>query len=41
MVFQLQLVKRRDAVPLTRDYIAEREAAQPAEAAAALPSRAA
>ncbi len=26
MVFQLQLAKRQDAVPLTRDYIAEREA---------------
>ena len=25
MVFQLQLVRRRDAVPLTRDYIADRE----------------
>tara|TARA_R110000851_G_scaffold204484_1_gene356408 strand:- start:37 stop:450 length:414 start_codon:yes stop_codon:yes gene_type:complete len=26
MVFQIQLAKRRDAVPLTRDYIAEAEA---------------
>ena len=26
MVFQLQLAKRQDVVPLTRDYIAEREA---------------
>ncbi|MBV9634358.1 MAG: class I SAM-dependent methyltransferase, partial [Methylobacteriaceae bacterium] len=26
-VFQIQLVKRQDAVPLTRDYIAKREAA--------------
>ena len=25
MVFQLQLAKRQDVVPLTRDYIAERE----------------
>ena len=25
MVFQIQLAKRQDAVPLTRDYIAERE----------------
>jgi len=25
MVFQLQLARRRDAVPLTRDYIADRE----------------
>ena len=27
MVFQIQLAKRQDAVPLTRDYIAAREAA--------------
>ena len=27
MVFQIQLAKRQDVVPLTRDYIAEREAA--------------
>ena len=27
MVFQIQLAKRNDSVPLTRDYIAEREAA--------------
>lgn len=26
MVFQIQLAKRRDSVPLTRDYIAETEA---------------
>ena len=26
MVFQIQLAKRQDAVPLTRDYILEREA---------------
>ena len=26
MVFQFQLAKRQDAVPLTRDYFAEREA---------------
>lgn len=30
MVFQIQLAKRRDAVPLTRDYIAEAEADQSA-----------
>lgn len=28
MVFQIQLAKRRDAAPLTRDYIAEREREQ-------------
>ena len=28
MVFQIQLAKRRDSVPLTRDYIAETEAGQ-------------
>lgn len=28
MVFQIQLTKRRDTVPLTRDYIAEAEAGQ-------------
>jgi cyclopropane-fatty-acyl-phospholipid synthase len=27
VVFQLQLARRNDVVPLTRDYIAEREAA--------------
>jgi cyclopropane-fatty-acyl-phospholipid synthase len=27
VVFQIQLAKRNDTVPLTRDYIAEREAA--------------
>ena len=26
MVFQIQLAKRRDSVPLTRDYIADAEA---------------
>ena len=26
MVFQIQLAKRQDVVPLTRDYIPEREA---------------
>ncbi len=26
MVFQIQLAKRQDAVPLTRDYIGAREA---------------
>ena len=26
VVFQIQLAKRNDTVPLTRDYIAEREA---------------
>ena len=26
MVFQIQLAKRQDVVPLTRGYIAEREA---------------
>ena len=31
-VFQMQLAKRRDAVPLTRDYIAEWERAHAAEA---------
>jgi len=25
MVFQIQLAKRQDIVPLTRDYVAERE----------------
>ncbi|HUG62242.1 MAG TPA: hypothetical protein VMP03_10375 [Methylomirabilota bacterium] len=25
MVFQLQLARRRDAAPLTRDYITDRE----------------
>lgn len=30
MVFQLQLAKRRDTVPLTRDYIARAEAGEPA-----------
>lgn len=27
MVFQIQLVKRQESVPLTRDYIGQREAA--------------
>jgi cyclopropane-fatty-acyl-phospholipid synthase len=27
VVFQLQLARRNDVVPLTRDYIAERETA--------------
>jgi cyclopropane-fatty-acyl-phospholipid synthase len=27
VVFQLQLAKRNDVVPLTRDYVSEREAA--------------
>jgi cyclopropane-fatty-acyl-phospholipid synthase len=31
-VFQMQLARRRDAVPLTRDYIAEWEGAHPAPA---------
>jgi cyclopropane-fatty-acyl-phospholipid synthase len=35
MVFQLQLAKRQDAVPLTRDYITERERAHPDAALAA------
>jgi cyclopropane-fatty-acyl-phospholipid synthase len=26
MVFQIQLAKRQDVVPRTRDYVAEREA---------------
>jgi cyclopropane-fatty-acyl-phospholipid synthase len=26
MVFQIQIARRQDAVPLTRDYIPEREA---------------
>ena len=29
MVFQIQLANRRDAVPLTRDYITQAEADQP------------
>jgi len=41
MVFQLQLAKRRDAVPPTRDYIAEWASRQPAQAVAAQPGRAA
>lgn len=31
MVFQIQLAKRRDSVPLTRDYIAEAEASESAK----------
>jgi cyclopropane-fatty-acyl-phospholipid synthase len=27
MVFQIQIAKRQEAVPLTRDYISQREAA--------------
>jgi cyclopropane-fatty-acyl-phospholipid synthase len=41
MVFQMQLSKRRDAVPLTRDYIAEWERGKPARMVSALPDRAA
>ena len=40
-VFQMQLAKRRDAVPLTRDYIAEWERAHAAEAIPCTPKRAA
>ncbi len=35
MVFQIQLAKRRDAVPLTRDYITDWERAQPRQPDAA------
>ncbi len=38
---QMQLAKRRDAVPLTRDYIAEWERAHAAEAIPSTPKRAA
>ena len=38
---QMQLAKRRDAVPLTRDYIAEWERAHAAEAIPCTPKRAA
>ncbi len=41
MVFQLQLAKRRDAVPLTRDYIADWERRDRPRIAATPPSRAA
>jgi cyclopropane-fatty-acyl-phospholipid synthase len=41
MVFQMQLTKRRDAVPLTRDYIAEWERGEAARMGAARPNRAA
>ena len=40
-VFQMQLAKRRDAVPLTRDYIGEWEHAHAAEAIPYTPKRAA
>ena len=40
-VFQMQLAKRRDAVPLTRDYIAEWDRAHAAEAIPYTPKRAA
>ncbi len=40
-VFRMQLAKRRDAVPLTRDYITEWERARIAEANSCLPKRAA
>ncbi len=40
-VFQMQLAKRRDAVPLTRDYITEWERAHAAEAIPYTPKRAA
>ncbi len=40
-VFQMQLAKRRDAVPLTRDYINEWERARMAEAIPCLPKQAA
>jgi cyclopropane-fatty-acyl-phospholipid synthase len=35
MVFQLQLTKRQDAVPLTRDYITDFERANAARVVAA------
>jgi hypothetical protein len=34
MVFQIQLAKRVDAVPITRDYMAEWKAAHPLQAPA-------
>lgn len=40
-VFQMQLAKRRDVVPLTRDYIAEWERAETVEAIPSRPKRAA
>ncbi len=40
-VFQIQLSKRRNAVPLTRDYIAEREGAYPVETIASASKKAA
>jgi cyclopropane-fatty-acyl-phospholipid synthase len=39
MVFQIQLAKRQDAVPLTRDYILEREAELRRREAARAPLR--
>ncbi len=39
MVFQIQIAKRQDAVPLTRDYISEREAELRSREAARLPMR--
>ena len=41
MVFQMQLSKRRDAVPLTRDYIAEWERSELARMVSAQPDQAA
>ncbi len=38
-VFQMQLAKRRDAVPLTRDYVTEWECAHPVEALPNMPGR--
>ena len=35
MVFQIQLARRRDAVPLTRDYITDWERQHPTEEALA------
>ncbi len=40
-VFQIQLAKRRDAVPLTRDYITDWESAGTVQAIPFIPSRAA
>jgi cyclopropane-fatty-acyl-phospholipid synthase len=39
MVFQLQLARKLDTVPLTRDYITDWERAQETEAEAADPRR--
>jgi len=41
LVFQIQLARRRDAVPLTRDYITEWERAHPVETIPYAPRRAA